>query len=151
MALGLDAINEKLGQLKKAQGKMEAVALKVAMEHDYLIIDFNAEDQLYDRGVTAEDVPILNYMPYSPVTIDIKQEKGQPTDRVTLRDEGDFHESFKVEIENNAIKISAEDDKTGSLIWKYGSDIFGLNDENLSELRKFYVMPGMIEYLKKHL
>lgn len=150
MALkGLDAITAKWSLLKAAQRQAPLVALKVAVDHDHIIIDMNAEEQLWEQGITSDDVPIARYAPYSPVTIDIKKEKGQPTDRVTLRDEGDFHESFKVQIEGQTIRLTADDPKTGDLMDAYGKEIFGLTDANLAELREFYVMPGMLEYIKK--
>lgn len=54
----------------------------------------NAEEQLYEQGINRLGVDIMDYAPYSPVTIEIKKALGQPTNRVTLRDEGDFESSF---------------------------------------------------------
>jgi hypothetical protein len=52
------------------------------------IIDANAEEQLFEQGINRLGVDIMDYRPYTPLTIAIKEEKGQPTNRVTLRDEG---------------------------------------------------------------
>ena len=54
------------------------------------ILSWNADAQLYEQGVNALGVSIDSYKPYTDLTIEIKKEKGQPYDRVTLRDTGDF-------------------------------------------------------------
>ena len=129
----------------------KGLADKIAKEHDYLIIDMNVEEQLFMLGVTAENIPILNFAPYSPVTIDIKREKGQPTDRVTLRDGGDFHDSFTVEVRGQSLWLKSDDEKAGDLTDRYGREIFGLTDDNLQELRTFYIKPSLLNYIKENL
>ena len=57
------------------------------------IIDANVS-QLYDKGINRLGVSIMDYAPYTPATVAIKRAKGQPTNRVTLRDTGDFHNDF---------------------------------------------------------
>ena len=46
------------------------------------IIDANAEEQLFEQGINRLGVDIMDYRPYTPLTIAIKEEKGQPTNRV---------------------------------------------------------------------
>ena len=58
----------------------------IILENEYVITDMNSEDQLYEQGVNRLGVNIMDYAPYSPLTIEIKKEKGQPYNRVTLRD-----------------------------------------------------------------
>ena len=74
------------------------------------IIDANAEEQLFEQGINRLGVDIMDYRPYTPLTIAIKEEKGQPTNRVTLRDEGDFESSFyiiskKFEFSINLVRV----------------------------------------------
>ena len=49
------------------------------------------QDQLFTTG---EDGKGLSLGDYSPVTIQIKRAKGQPTDRITLKDTGEFYKSL---------------------------------------------------------
>lgn len=115
----------------------------IIRENEAYIIDMNAENQLYEQGINNLGVNISDYMPYSPYTIAIKEEKGQPTDRVTLRDEGDFESSFFVEAGNTQFEIKAADFKTEDLIKKYGRQILGLTDENIAKLIWEYIYPDI--------
>ncbi|OZI09947.1 hypothetical protein BWI93_00995 [Siphonobacter sp. BAB-5385] len=68
--------------------------------------------------------------PYTQVTVAIKKAKGQPYDRVTLKDTGDFQDSMYMKRVRGGNEITAFDWKTLSLSRKYSVDIFGLNDRN---------------------
>lgn len=128
------------------------VAIKrIIEENDAYIIDMNVEEQLYEHGINRMGVNISDYAPYSPVTIEIKRIKGQPYDRVTLRDEGDFHSSFYIEADNQKFEIKASDDKTDFLIKKYGRQILGLTRENLAELIWEYILPDLRTLTKQML
>lgn len=69
---------------------------------------------------------------YKPVTVFIKQMKGQPTDRVTLFDTGAFHKAFTMERNGENVLFSSSDSKTDKLVDKYGEGIFGMNEEEKS-------------------
>lgn len=113
------------------------------------IVDMNAEEQLFEQGINNLGVSIMDYAPYSPVTIEIKEAKGQPTNRVTLRDEGDFESSFFLEINERQFEIKAADWKTEELIKKYGRQILGLTDENIRELIWGLIYPDLLAEAKK--
>ena len=81
----------------------------------------------------------------------IKRAKNQPTSRVTLRDEGDFHSSFYIEFTEDSFTIKASDEKAEYLEFAYGSDIFGLTPENKEELSEYYLRPALLAKLKEHL
>ena len=107
----------------------------------------NAEEQLFEQGINRLGVDIMDYAPYSPLTIAIKEEKGQPTNRVTLRDEGDFESSFYLEVNNTQFEIKAADWKTEELIKKYGRQILGLTTENIGSLIWQYIYPDLLKQL----
>lgn len=113
------------------------------------IIDANAEEQLFEQGINRLGVDIMDYRPYTPLTIAIKEEKGQPTNRVTLRDEGDFESSFYLEVGDKQFEIKASDFKTEDLIKKYGRQILGLTNENIAKLIWQYVYPNLLTKAKK--
>lgn len=112
------------------------------------IADCVREKQLYEKGENAAGISIADYMPYKPLTIQIKTEKRQPTDRVTLRDTGDFHKSIHVEADQTYFEIVADDWKTDDLKFKYGDNILGLTDENLNELLWKKIYPEMLAHAK---
>lgn len=125
---------------------------EVIKENESVIVDMNAENQLFEKGVNALGVSISSYRPYSDKTVEIKKMKGQPFNRVTLRDTGDFHSAFFVRVSRENFSIDSTDWKTKKLVKKYGDqngDIFGLTDENLTELIMYYVAPEVLEIAKK--
>lgn len=124
---------------------------KIIWDNEAYIIDMNAEEQLFEQGVNRLGVSIMDYAPYSPVTIAIKEAKGQPTNRVTLRDEGDFESSFYLEVGDKQFEIKASDFKTEDLIKKYGRQILGLTDENISILIWKYIFPDLMAETKKQI
>ena len=78
---------------------------------------------------------------YSPYTVAIKQDKGQITDFVTLKDTGYFYRSFRClfrDSGNGSIVITADTMKeTGQdLMTRWGKDILGLDEQNLQLLRE---------------
>ena len=123
----------------------------IIWDNEAYIIDMNAEEQLFEQGVNRLGVSIMDYAPYSPVTIAIKEAKGQPTNRVTLRDEGDFESSFYLEVGDKQFEIKASDFKTEDLIKKYGRQILGLTDENISILIWKYIFPDLMAETKKQI
>lgn len=96
------------------------------------IAETNA-DQMF-AGLRADDTDIEPA--YKPFTIAIKKEKGQPTDRVTLKDTGEFHRSIFVKFEGDKIIIDSDNDLRDKLVKKYGATIFGLTKQNKQALIK---------------
>lgn len=123
----------------------------IVWNNDAYIVDMNAEEQLFERGINRLGVEIMDYAPYVPVTIEIKEAKGQPTNRVTLRDEGDFESSFFLEVGDKQFEIKASDFKTEDLIKKYGRQILGLTDENIAILIWQYIYPDLMDEAKKQI
>ena len=124
---------------------------QIIYDNEAYIVDLNAEEQLYEQGINNLGVSISDYAPYSPVTIKIKKAKGQPTNRVTLRDEGDFESSFFLEVGQNQFEIKASDWKTEELIKKYGRQILGLTNENIEKLIWDFIYPDLLSKLKNEL
>ena len=123
---------------------------KALEQNQQKIVEANVE-QLYECGINSLGIRIDTYQPYTPYTVRIKQEKGQPYDRVTLRDTGDFQKSFEVVFEPAGFYITATDYKTQDLIDKYGAKIFGLTKENRQEIATKYVLPVVTEEIKKEM
>lgn len=123
----------------------------IILENEYIITDMNSEDQLYEQGINRLGVNIMDYAPYSPLTIEIKKEKGQPYNRVTLQDEGDFEQSFYVEADTQQFTIKAADWKTEDLIQRYGRQILGLTEENKIILIWEYIYPELKAKTKEYI
>ena len=147
---GLDAIENKLKRLKDAKAKMPEAAIDALMESDAEVVDMIFEEQLYMEGVNGYNVPIMDYQPYSPVTVWYKEQKGQPTDRVTLRDEGDFASAGALErLDALTAEVISEDWKSEPLQNKYGKEILRLKPDNMDELREYYIKPELLKKLSE--
>ncbi len=101
------------------------------------ILDLNREDQLFDKGIDSLGISLESIGgAYSPVTVQIKRSKGQPTDRVTLKDTGDFYETFRIKVGPTFFDIDADPKKDETdLFVEWGEDILGLTDESLEILQ----------------
>lgn len=151
----MPGLNSILGLLSAAEtverNLSEGFYTRKALEQNQQkIVEANVE-QLYEYGINSLDIRIDTYQPYTPYTVRIKQEKGQPYDRVTLRDTGDFQKSFEVVFEPVGFYITATDYKTQDLVDKYGAKIFGLTKENRQEIATKYVLPVVTEEIKREM
>lgn len=149
---GLNAISALLSAVETVERSMAdgTYIRKAVQENTDKIKELNVE-QLYDFGINSLGISIDTYAPYTPYTVRLKNEKGQPTDRVTLRDTGDFHRSFEVVVGPTEFYITATDSKTDALVEKYGEKIFGLIPQNKIELAQKYLYPTVMTEINKEL
>lgn len=143
----IDTIRQRVEKFNNGLTSGEYIQ-NIILDNEAFICDMNAEEQLYEKGINRLGVSLSDYAPYSPVTIEFKREKGQPFDRVTLRDEGEFESSFFIEADREQFEIKASDWKTEELIKKYGSQILGLTDENKAEVIHEYIHPELLAIAK---
>jgi hypothetical protein len=142
----LKPIADKIKALSDWQKEAGRHVIEEAKAFEAIILDWNTEEQLYLKGQDSEGAAIEP--PYRAFTIQIKRMKGQPTDRVTLKDTGDFHRSFFIHWAALEFRIMARDAKVGKLTRKYGQEIFGLDDDGQDELTGLLKEP-LIENLKR--
>jgi hypothetical protein len=89
---------------------------------------------------------------YSDLTIMLKDEKGQETRWVTLRDTGSFWGDMFVDVNASSYSLSSVDEKTDKLRKKYGDKIFGLSKESKSEeYIPLYLQPALQTRITKKL
>jgi hypothetical protein len=104
----------------------------------FFILQLNRQSQLFAKGENSEGEKLFDIGGgYSDLTIQLKSDKGLPTDKATLFDEGDFYESFKIFVSKTQIEITANPFKDGvSLFERWGEEVLGLNEESLDKLRE---------------
>ena len=111
-----------------------------------LVVEMNTQDQLFDKGIRANKTKIGKY---SPFTIEMKRAKGQPFNHITLKDTGEFYESFfafvdssgDIEIKTEPIKVDEFTGLETNLLFKYGEEIVGLTPDNLDILNRKILIP----------
>jgi len=99
---------ESIDVLKSAQQSIEAT------RDDMVFIQRN---QLF-RGERPDGQQV--FLAYSPLTVFLKHQKGQPTDRVTRRDTGKYYAGIEVDVKGELFKIESIDWKAEMLNEKYG-------------------------------
>jgi len=108
------------------------------------VIKLNTEglpsSQLYELGEDSTGRKLEDIGgSYSPYTVKEKLRKGQPIDRVTLKDTGDFYATFKVIPFKGGFTIEANTIKDRqNLENDWGTEIIGLNQENLQRVIDYY-------------
>lgn len=135
-------------RLKRFREILDKELVDEMLSHENIIIDM-VRDQLFSGvdGYTASIRP-----PYAPRTIKRKIKKGQPIDRVTLRDTGDFYGSLHLSYDDGGFYISSTDQKLSNILKsRYGKPILRLSNENLSELINKYIRPSLTEKLKDYI
>lgn len=115
-------------------------------ESKEFLINLITQEQLFDKGINSEGIKLSSIGGnYSPRTIlgvkgqfEGKLAKGLPIDRITLFDEGDFYDSFRIEVNLPFIFIIFDDLKEGvHLTDRWGNDIAGLTDESKEKYEEF--------------
>ncbi len=101
------------------------------------IKELQTQEQLY-QGKDSKGIDIKPA--YAESTIKIKRKKGQPTDRVTLFDKGDFYNSLEIIAGKNDAIIRTVISYSVFLVNKY-ADILGLDEESWTEFINKYTIP----------
>lgn len=136
-------IQELINKLR-TQGSIanqEEAILRIIRQNESIALDLNT-NQLFE-GKDSENSDIVP--PYSPLTVKIKKFKGQPSDRVTLKDEGEFYQKFTLLAEKFPVLFDSASFKTPKLTEKYGSEIFGLIPNNKAEFAQ-EIKPDVQEF-----
>lgn len=112
-------------------------------------VRLNTEEQLYQRGVDVQGNKMRSDYArfgrfYANSTIAIKNEKNQPTDRVTLRDTGAMYRTEKPFINGNELWLDME---TYDLVERFGQFV-GLDTISKNKL-VIKAKPIVLTYIKK--
>lgn len=139
--------------LKKVADELRKIDLLRLTEEQVLItkeelLDLNTDEQLFLKGVDSKGESLGTYTAF---TKRAKQAKNQPSNRVTLKDEGDFYRGFTLEGKRFPFSIDSTDEKRDKLVDKYGEDIFGITPDNTSKYAKETLLPNLQDALNEEL
>lgn len=109
--------------------------IKVQLFIEQLNTEGQPTSQLMNQGVDSKGVSLGKY---SPFTVQIKLNKGQRIDHITLKDTGEFYESFDIRPFLKGFIINAQGQKDDDNLFEiYGEEILGLTNENIKILSEF--------------
>lgn len=103
------------------------------------------KDQLF-QGIRPDGRDV--FPDYRPLTVFLKTQKGQPTDRVTRKDTGSYYAGIKVDVKGLIYKIESTDKKASDLNKKYGD--IGLSRDSRVEYIKT-LKPEFIKNIRGYL
>lgn len=138
-------------RLRKFKDILERELPSIILELEPVILSMITENQLYEKGVNQKNIELSSYAPYRPSTIQRKLKKGQPVDRVTLRDTGKFYRSLFLVLDSGGFYVDSNDPKAQKLLAKYKPEILGLTNANFSRLLREFIRPRLLERLKANI
>lgn len=116
-------------RLRGSVEAQEKALLEIVKRNENIALDLNISQLLAGENSDGSRIE----PPYSVRTIEYKKAKNQPFDRVTTRDEGEFHQKFYLETDKFPVEFNSNSLKTGKLTDQYGPKLFGTNKENTRE------------------
>jgi len=121
---------------------------KTIQEYDFVLKDYIINKQLFREGIDGDGNKLLGYR---RTTIRIKIAKGDPVDRTTLRNEGDFYRHIEITATPYYFVVSSNVPYDDKLINKYGKGILKVSHENMREFFNNYFIPNLREYAAKQI
>lgn len=138
-------------RLRRFRDILDAELPSIIAELEPVILSMVTDNQLYEKGINSKGISIHTYRPYKPSTVRQKLRKGQPVDRVTLRDTGKFYNSLFLVSDSQGFYIDSTDPKAKDLLAKYNPNVLALTRSNFNILLNEFVKPRLQQRLNSKL
>ena len=136
----LDILKAKLNKLKVNEDAIFVFSITQDVKDE--IIRLNTEDQLFEEGIDSLGDSLGDY---SDVSVEIY---GKRAGHITLKETGEFYDSFVIKADKKGIDIIADTQKESQdLAQSFGIEILGLTSENTAYLKDF-ILDGYWEYMR---
>jgi len=124
---------------------------RIIRQNEEEILNLNRDSQLYNKGIDSDGQRI--FPTYSPFTRLIKRSEGKIFNHVTLFDTGDFYNGFRIKFNGygKPFNIYSTDSKSSELQENYGTNIFGLTDQNEKYVNYEIIKPDLEKFIKRNL
>lgn len=144
----LEAFDRPIERLSSFDAQLEqyAIDLMESPEVEEMLSRMNV-DQL-NEGKRADGSAIDPA--YARSTVEIKKEKGQEYNFVTLRDTGGFQGAIRAVNYAGKVKLMSDDPKSDELQAKYLPTILGIDDPNVYIMRDF-LRPKFLYFTRRTL
>lgn len=145
----MQAVEDVLNKLIDLRRELRdgSFARELIEENEQAIVEKN-QNQL-SQGLDSQGREIEPE--YAPLTKVKKRQKGQPDDRVTFFDRGDFYKGIEVDVFSEKFELIGTDPKTPKLIARSGSDILGLTVQSTEEVVDETLRPAAIIKVRERL
>lgn len=135
--------NKKLKEMKASIDK--SIQTSIA-KNEKVLTDQQTEGQ-FDKGKDAFNISIVPS--YATSTKKIKQGKGQPTNRVTLKDTGELYSKVNIQANTTEAIISANVSYFKYLVTHYGNNqLLGIQDDAMRKFLIKYTLPEIEKNFK---
>ncbi len=118
--------------------------LSIIRKNDAILIRLNHEQLMQGRTSLGKEVQ----PPYQSVWYAEFKLTKNPLGVVDLNLTGAFYNGWFVSADTFPIFLGSADEKTFSLVKKYGKDIFGEDKDSLEQIRKDIVKPNVQSYFR---
>ena len=136
----MDVFEQAKRTVSELKQSLNQIVKETFEKNGYVIKEIQTQKQLYQ----GEDSKGSFIRPaYKPMTIRIKMKKGQPTDRVTLKDTGKFYNNIKVIANETFVEVTTSIEYSKELFKKYGNNILGIQEELLRDFAEQYILPNI--------
>lgn len=113
----------------------------------FVLKDYVINKQLFREGIDGDGEKLVNSRTkssgYARTTIRLKIRKGDPVDRITLRDEGDFYRSINIDAFADRFEITSDVDHDEYIVKRYGRNVLKVTNENFREFMNNYFVPNL--------
>jgi hypothetical protein len=143
--MGLNqAFKRKMRELEKSIN----VSIKKAVNSNSDILEDQQTEGQFDKGKDSFNISLVPS--YANSTKRTKRSKGQPTNRVTLKDAGELYKSVKVEGTSNQIVISANVEHFKYLVAHYkNNSLLGIQPKAMKDFTDKYICKEIVENFNK--
>jgi hypothetical protein len=123
-----------INKLKAVRASIPQIVLDLVRENEQFVI--NLQQGQLGEGFDSKGQQIKPS--YAQSTIARKKKKGQPFNRVTLKDKGDYYKSFDIIYNESGgtFVLKATNFVRQYLVKRYGEDIEGLTPESIELVSK---------------
>jgi hypothetical protein len=115
---------------------------------DFVLKDYIINKQLFTQGIDGDGIKLPGY---KRTTIRIKIAKGDPVDRTTLRDKGEFYAHIRIDAFSDRFEVGSDVSHDKFIFKRYGLNVLKITNENIREFMNVYFLPNLKEYVSKQI
>ena len=135
--------NAKLLELKDSINK----SIKISISTNKAVLIEQQTDGQFDKGQDSQGIQFVPKYAFS--TKVAKRKKGQPTDRVTLRDTGKLYDNIDIQAQTTQAIITANVEYFKYLIAHYDNNtILGIQTEAMKDFLNEFTLPEIEKNFK---